>query len=200
MKKIIISFLILLFNISLFAQDEEKGLKLSLQTDLLAYTTSGGWSAWGVAKYKQNRFALAFVNYPNRYKDTYDETGIKNTDRFVRVQLARHFRPTSKLKNFFYGINIEHHWRELEEDNNPDEILNDTHWQGGLFVGFDWHPWSKKENALQNLSIIPWVGFNFRPNTGNQVRVFENTGQVYDIPNFIGRSIGLNVSYTFFKN
>ena len=197
---IIISCLILLFNSSLFAQEEEKELKLSLQTDLLAYTTSGGWSLWGMAQHKQNRLALAFINYPNRGKDTYEETGIKENIRFARLQLARHFKPTSKMKNFFYGINIEHHWRELEEDNNPDEILNDTNWQGGLFVGFDWYPWSKKENALQNISIIPWVGGNYVFNSGEQARVFENTGNVHDIPNFIRRTLGLNISYTFFKN
>ena len=73
-------------------QTEDRALKLSLQTDLIAYTTPGGWSIWGVAQHHQNRLAIAFVNYPNRYRNTYDEIGIKEIDRFARLQLIRFFK------------------------------------------------------------------------------------------------------------
>ena len=87
-------------------------------------------------------FHLAFVNYPNRFRDIYEETGIKESPRWFRIQLSREFKPTFKLRNFFYGFNIEHQWRELKEDDNPEEILNDTHWQFGVFAGYDWEPWA----------------------------------------------------------
>lgn len=95
----------LLLSKSLFAQSNEKGLKLSLQTDLIAYTTPGGWSIWGVVQHHQNKLSLAYVNFPNRYREIYDDTGIEELDRFARIQLARYFKPTSKLRNFFYGAN-----------------------------------------------------------------------------------------------
>jgi len=151
-------------------------------------------------QHHQNKLSLAYVNYPNRYRDIYDESGVEELDRFVRVQLARYFNSTSKLRNFFYGANVEYHCRKLEEDNNPDEILNDTNWKLGPFIGFEWHPFSKKENALNNLSIIPWIGFNLRPNNTDQDRVFENTGTIYDKPDPVEGALGLNVSYTFYKN
>lgn len=185
----------------LLAQDYNKKLKLSIQTDLLAYTTQGGWSVWGVAQFHQNKVAIAFVNYPNRYKDIYEETGIKETDRFLRLQLTRYFKPTSRLKDFFYGINAEYHWRELEEDNNPNEILDDTHWKVGAIVGYEWHPWNKKDNALSNLSIVPWLGLSYFPNQDVPIRVFENTGNVYGLSSTTVLDIpfGLNISYTFFQ-
>jgi hypothetical protein len=181
------------------AQSASPNLKLSIQTDLLAYTTAGGWSAWLTAQYHQNRLSLAFVNYPNRFRSIYDETGIKEIDRFARLQLSRNFKPTSRLKNFHYGMNVEYHWRQLEEDNNVEEILNDTNWRLGAFIGYDWQPFSNKENALNNLSIIPWIGINARPNNRTEVRVFENTGSIYPIPSFFGAALGLNISYTFYK-
>jgi len=175
LKNIFLVLTISLFSINSFAQENDKKLSISLQTDLLAYTTPNGWSAWGVAKYSQNKLALAFVNYPNRSTDV---EGVQENMQFIRMQLSRHLNPTSKLNGFFYGINIEHHWRELLEENNPNEILNDTHMEGGIFIGYEWHPWKKKDNALQNLSITPWLGANYVFGSGTQERVFENTGTV----------------------
>jgi len=201
MKKTII---LLILNIGFlstgFSQDEIKEIKLSLQTDLLAYTTLGGWSAWATAQYKQNKLSIAYVNYPNRYRSIYEETDIKENARWVRFQLSRHLKPTSKLKNFFYGLNIEHHWRELEEDNNPDEILNDTHWQLGVFLGYEWQPWRKKENAMHKIFITPWLGANYLPTFSELGRVFENTASIYDIPNLIRPTVGVNIGYTFYNN
>jgi len=201
MRQITILFFVLFLGSSLFAQDEEGGLKLSLKTDLLAYTTPGGWSIWGVAQHHRNKLALAYVNYPNRRRDMYDDSGIKEIDRFMRIQLARYFKPTSKLRNFFYGANYEHHWRQLEEDNNPDETLNDTHWKIGAIIGYEWHPWAKKDNALNNLSIIPWAGLNYAPNNIVPIRVFENTGNVYGLTSTMAVDIplGINISYAFYK-
>lgn len=193
-------FLFLIFTASIFAQSTEGNqVKLSLQTDLLAYTTAGGWSAWASAQVNRYKLSLAYVSYPNRFRNIYEETGIKENPRWLRVQLSRAFKPTSKLRNFFYGLNIEHHWRELEEDNNPDEILNDTQWQLGLFVGYDWAPWRNKESALRNLSVIPWVGLNGIAHNSEKARVFENTGSLYSIPDPIRSTIGINLSYTFFQ-
>lgn len=201
MKKIILLSILSFLSHFLFAQENNEEIKLSLQTDLLAYTTLGGWSAWGVAQHRRNKLSVAFVNYPNRYRNTYDEIGIKEIDRFTRLQLTRFFKPTSKLKHFFYGINAEYHWRELEEDDNPNEILNDTHWKLGVVIGYEWHPWNQKNNFTKNLSIIPWVGLNYFPSQNVPVRVFENTGNVYGLNSttVIDIPFGLNISYTFFK-
>lgn len=199
-RAMILSTLFFLSNF-IFAQEENKELKLSLQTDLLAYTTSGGWSIWGVVQHDRNRIALSFVNYPNRYRNTYDEIGIKEIDRFARLQLTRFFKPTSKLRHFFYGINTEYHWRELQEDNNPNEILNDTHWKVGAVTGYEWHPWNKKDNTLKNLSVIPWFGLNYFPTHNVPIRVFENTGNAYGLNSttIIDIPFGINISYTFIK-
>lgn len=197
--KTVFLFLTLWTGKAVFAQSEPPDLKVAVQTDLLAYTTAGGWSAWLSADYKRNRLALAYVNYPNRFRDIYDETGIKETDRWLRIQLSRQFKPTSFLRNFYYGLNIEHHWRELEEDNNPDEVLEDTHWQFGIFAGYEWQPWKKKENALRNVFITVWAGANYLPRSTELGRVFENTASVYDTPELIRSTIGVNVGYTFYK-
>ncbi|MEL6593787.1 MAG: hypothetical protein AAFQ87_06340 [Bacteroidota bacterium] len=179
--------------------EEEKTLRLSLQTDLLAYTTPGGWSAWASAHYDRYKLSVAYVNYPNRFRDISEETGIQENPQWIRIQLSQQFRPEAKLRNFFYGLNLEHHWRELTEVDNPDEILNDTQWQLGLFAGYEWVPWRNKENASRNISIIPWLGLNGIPNNENLSRVFENTGSVYNIPSPVRSTIGINISYTFFQ-
>ncbi len=201
MPKCYILFLSIWISITLSAQENTKDFKLSAQTDIAAYTSLGGWSIWGVAQHDRNRIALSFVNYPNRYRNTYDEIGIKEIDRFARLQLTRFFKPTSKLRHFFYGINAEYHWRELEEDNNPNEILNDTHWKLGAVIGYEWHPWNKKVSALKNLSVIPWFGLNYFPTQNLQVRIFENSGNVYGLNSttVIDIPFGINISYTFIK-
>jgi len=65
--------------------EEENGLKVSLQTDLLAYTTPEGWSAWASAQY--DRYKL-YVSYPNRLRERYEETGIRENFRWLRIQLS----------------------------------------------------------------------------------------------------------------
>jgi len=195
-KKLTILLLVVIFGCPVLAQNSDNEFKISLQTDLLAYTTKNGYSAWGVAKHGQNKLALAYINYPNRSTDV---AGVQENMRFVRLQLSRHFNPSSKLRNFYYGINIEHHWRELEEDDNPDEVLNDTRWEGGLFIGYEWQPWKKKDNALKNISIIPWLGANYVFDGGGQTRVFENTGTIYSNTSTIRRTQGINISYTIFS-
>lgn len=200
MQYLSVVLLSLFLTTNILAQPtEEANFKLSLQTDVLAYTAAGGWSAWASAELNRNKLSVAFVRYPNRFRDIYQETGIQENPSWLRIQLSREFKPTSKLKNFFYGLNLEHHWRELVEDNNPDEILSDTHWQLGLMGGYEWAPWIKKENALQNISLIFWAGLNFIPNNVNMSRVFENTGSVYAIPGIFRNTIGINISYTFFQ-
>jgi len=200
MKKLLLALLLVLMAYQpVKAQEELPKLQLSLQTDLLAHTTAGGWSAWASAQLDRYKLSVAFVRYPNRFRDIYEETEIKETPSWIRIQLSREFKPTSKLRHFFYGLNVEHQWRELEEDGNPDEVLNDTHWQVGVFAGYDWAPWRKKDNALSKVSIIPWLGLNGIPANVNMARVFENTGSVYPIPSAVRSTIGLNLSYTFFQ-
>lgn len=200
MKKAAILYFLTFFATSIYAQDDEGGVRLSAQTDLLAYTTANGWSIWGTAQYDLYKFSVAFDNYPNRYRSIYDEIGIKETGRWMRFQLSRHFKPTSSLRNFHYGVNIEHHWRELKEDNNPGEILKDTHWQLGVFIGYIWTPWKENENALTNFFIAPWLGLNFLPTNTKMARVFENTASIYPIPGIVRPTIGINIGYTFYKN
>jgi hypothetical protein len=199
--KCIILFLCVFIGKEAFTQSEPPNLKLSVQTDLLAYTTPGGYSAWLSAEHKRHKLSIAFVNYPNRFRDKYDETGIKETPRWLRFQLSRKFfKPTSKFKNLHFGLNVEHHWRQLEEDNNPDEILNDTHWELGVFAGYDWQPWKNKENALRNIFLTPWVGGNYLPTNTEMARVFENTASIYKIPNPLRLTVGINIGYTFYQN
>ena len=80
MKQITILFFGLIFNSLLFGQTDEKALKISLQTDLIAYTTPGGWSAWLAIQHHQNKLSLAYVNFPNRYAEYYEETGLKESE------------------------------------------------------------------------------------------------------------------------
>lgn len=111
MQRLSIVLLFLMATTCSFAQfPEGERLKLSLQTDLLAYTTPGGWSAWVSGQVKPYKLSLAFVNYPNRFRDIYEETGIQENPRWLRIQLSQEFKPTSKLRHFLIGLNAEHHW------------------------------------------------------------------------------------------
>jgi len=165
---------------------------------LIAYTAPGGWSIWGVAQHHQNKLSLAYVNFPDRYADYYEESGLKETDRFFRVQLARYFNPQSSFRNFYVGANLEYHLRELEEDNNP-ETLDDTGYKLAPVLGYEWHPWHKKENAIQNFSIAIWAGPTFLLSYDDEL-VFPQTESAYEAREAIEASLGVNLSYTFYKN
>lgn len=198
MKQIVFVFLLFILTHSLFAQSNEKGLKLSLQTDLVAYTTTGGWSIWGVVQHHQNKISLAYVNFPNRYKDYYDESGLKENDRFFRLQYARYFNPDKKMKNFYVGANFEYHLRELEEDGST-ETLEETGFKLAPIFGYEWHPWKKKENILQNVSLALWAGPTFLIGYDKEI-VFQQSGSIYESREIIEAAFGVNVSYTFYKN
>ena len=179
------------------AQTEDQDLKISVQTDLVAYTTSGGWSAWLAVQHHENKLSLAYVNFPNRYADYYDDSGMQELDRFFRLQYARYFKPESKFKNFYLGANFEYHLRELEEDNHT-EILEDEGFKIAPIVGYEWHPFTKKENALNNLSLAIWAGPTFLISYDEEL-VFQS-GSVYEERESVEGSIGVLVSYTFYKN
>ena len=198
MKQITILFFALIFNSLLFAQTEDKALKISLQTDVIAYSAPGGWSAWLAIQHHQNKLSLAYVNFPDRYADYYEESGLKETDRFFRLQYARYFNPEKALKNLYVGANFEYHLRELEEDNNP-ATLEDTGFKIAPIVGYEWHPWGKKDNALSNLSLALWAGPTFLISYDDEL-TFEGTGSVYEARESVEVSVGLLVSYTIFKN
>ena len=194
MKQTILILFVIAFIQPSFAQDTNTpGFKLSLQTDLIAYTTAGGYSIWGVAQHHKNRLSLAYVNYPNRYATVYEETGIREDDRFVRLGLWRY---SSDKHGFFYGLNFEYHWLELTEDGNT-EIINDTNFKIGLIAGYEWRPWNKKDNFLSNISIAPWAGPTFILN--NEEHVFTQTGSISEAGSPIEVSVGLNLGYTFYK-
>jgi len=198
MKQLTIIFFSLFLSISLLGQTEDRGLKMSLQTDLIAYTTEGGWSAWYAVQHHQNKISLAYVNFPNRYAEYYDESGLQEKDQFFRVQLARYFSPESKMKNFYYGANLEYHSRTLEEDNNA-ATLEDVGYKVAPILGYEWHPWGKKENALNNLSLAIWAGPTFLIDYDDEL-VFANTESVYEAPESVEVSVGVLLSYTFYKN
>lgn len=201
-KQFSASFLCLIFfcACSVIAQEKDKGLKISLQTDLLAYTTEGGWSAWVAFQHHQNKLSFAYVNFPNRYSDDYDETGVKDNDRFFRIQFARYFNPDKKMKNFFYGVNFQYHFRELMEDNTPN-TLDANGFKIAPIIGFEWHPWAKKENAFNNLSLVLWVGPTFLFGDGFEDEfIFPDTGTIYPARDRVEGSAGVLISYTIFKN
>jgi hypothetical protein len=198
MKQITLLVLLFILTHSLFAQNEEKGLKLSLQTDLIAYTTKGGWSIWGVVQHHQDKLSLAYVNFPNRYKDYYEESSLKENDRFFRLQYARYLNPDKKMKNFYVGGNFEYHLRELEEDNSA-ETLNETGFKLAPIFGYEWHPWKKKDNALQNFSLALWAGPTFLLGYDKEI-VFQQSGNIYEPREPVEVSVGINISYTFYKN
>lgn len=191
-------FILLSFVQFANAQTEDKALKISLQTDLIAYTTSGGWSAWLAIQHYENKLSFAYVNFPNRYADYYDESGLQELDRFFRIQYARYFNPESKLRDFFIGANLEYHLRELEEDDNT-ATLEDSGFKIAPILGYEWHPWGKKDNALSNLSLVIWAGPTFLIGYDEEL-VFENTGSIYEARETIEGSVGVLLSYTIFKN
>ncbi len=198
MKHIICTLFLFILGNSTFAQTEDKALKLSLQTDLIAYTTPGGWSIWGVIQHHENKLSLAYVNFPNRYAEYYDESGLKEHDQFFRLQYARYFNPEKRMKDFYYGINLEYHLRELEEDNSTEK-LEDTGFKVAPIIGYEWHPWGKKDNVLQNLSLALWAGPTFLISYDDEL-IFQETGSIYEARESVEVSLGINVSYTFYKN
>ena len=141
---------------------------------------------------------MAYVNFPDRYAEYYEESGLKETDRFFRLQYARYFNPEKALKNLYVGANFEYHLRELEEDNNP-ATLEDTGFKIAPIVGYEWHPWGKKNNALSNLSLALWAGPTFLISYDDEL-TFEGTGTAYEARESVEASVGVLVSYTIFKN
>jgi hypothetical protein len=194
-KTLILVWLLLTTSLPTYSQANLPKTSVSLQTDLLAYTTKGGYSVWGVVRHGQNQFALAFVNYPNRDKSYYDESGLKENDQFVRVGLARYWNK-KKLKFLFYGVHLEYHWRELREDGSSEQ-LTDTYLAFAPVIGYHWFPF--KKSGLSRLSLMAWAGPRIRPNFYKQDRVFEQTGSVYPASSFVDGSFGFNIGYQLFS-
>ncbi len=198
LRTIVIIFLVIISSYPVLAQNKGKEFKISLQTDLVAYTTPGGWSAWGVAQYQKNQLSVGYINYPNRDKSYYYNTGIKEDDRFIRVTASRYLKHQSFLKYFFYGANFEYHWRLLEETVTR-ELVKDTHIKIGPFIGSNWYPWAKKENFLKSFSVMTWASPVFIAGGENQDKAFETTGNIYDNQKTFNISFGVNISYTIFE-
>lgn len=197
-----IATILLLFCIgtTAFGQQEDPDLELSIQTSLLAYTTEGGWSAWATFRHNQNRFSLAFVNFPNRYSEDYETYGVQDDDRFIRLQVARHFKPQSKLKDMYIGANFQYHFRQLSEEGG-NTTLDATGVKMGAIIGYDWRPWCEQKNAFRNLSFGLWAGLAFLLGDGfTDVIVFPDTGTVYPARECIEFAAGLMVGYTLFRS
>lgn len=76
MRYIVILMLVFSSCISTRAQsEEENGLKVSLQTDLLAYTTPEGWSAWASAQYDRYKLSLAYPCKGRKWRYCFDRQG-----------------------------------------------------------------------------------------------------------------------------
>ena len=67
-------------------------------------------------------------------------------------------------------------------------------------LGFEWHPWSKKENASQNFSLVLWAGPSFPFGGYEDKFVFQNTESIYPAKEKVEASLGVLISYTLFKN
>ncbi|ADB39725.1 hypothetical protein [Spirosoma linguale] len=177
------------------AQPTQPKTSISLQTDLLGYTTKGGYDVWGVLRHDQYQLALAFVNYPNRDKSYYGQSGLKENDQFVRLGLTRYWNK-KKWKALFYGVHLEYHWRELLEDGSS-ERLTDRHIAFAPVIGYHWFPF--KQGGLRRFSAMIWAGPRLRPYFYKQDRVFEQTGSVYPSPSFVDLSLGLHIGYQLFN-
>ena len=197
MKKfaLVLTLLATLTGTSALAQTEDPTLQIAVETDVLAYTSLGGFSIWGTVQHHKNRLSISYVNYPNRYRGIYNDTGIKDDDQWLRLSLWRYWNDTHRL---FYGINGEYHWRTLTEDENTEELSEDDI-QIGAIVGYHWHPFRKKDNALNNLSFSVWAGVNYRLLSMREARVFEQTGSIYEMPSLFEPAGGINIIYTLFK-
>lgn len=178
------------------AQTDPPKLQIAVETDLIAYTSLGGYSAWATVQHHRNRLSISYVNYPNRRRGIYNDTGIQEDDRFLRLSLWRYW---NDQHTWMYGLNGEYHWRRLVEDGNASEELNDSYVSLGFIVGYHWHPFNERENALQNLSFSAWAGVNYLFPSTVKARVFEQTGSVYNSLAPFGPTIGVNVSYTLFQ-
>ncbi len=186
--------LLLLGSWAAQAQTGPISTSVSVQTDLLAYTTKGGYSIWSVARRGQNQVSLSFVNYPNRNKSYYQTSGLKENDQFVRLGLMRYWNK-KKWKSLFYGIHLEYHWRELSEDGSPEK-LHDQHIAFAPIMGYTWHPIHKA--GLNRLVVMGWAGPRLRPYFYKQDRVFEQTGSVYPTPSFVDLALGITIGYELF--
>jgi len=89
LKYTLTTVLIIFFGNTMTGQDDAPNFKLSLQTDLIAYTTPGGWSAWLAMQHHQNKLSFAYVNFPDRYADYSEETGLIENDQLDEKLLCR---------------------------------------------------------------------------------------------------------------
>ncbi len=199
MKKITILFFTLLLGVSLFAQDEEKKLKLSLQTDILSYSlfNPSGYSIWLGGQKNLNQILLVFENNPDVEQSYHLRTGIKEDENLLRLVLSRYVGSDKWYKNFYYGLNLEYYWSDLEEIVTREQ-QNKNNFRIGTQFGYSWTPWRKKSNFLRNLDIIPWAAVNYRLNN-DETTTFEVTGNIHDNQDKFYFPFGLNISFTLYQ-
>ena len=176
------------------AQTDSSTLQISAETDLIDYTSLGGFSVWGTVQKHKNRLSISYVNFPNRYRGIYKETGVKDHDQWLRLSLWRYL---NNKHSFFYGVNGEYHWRKLTEDESFEEISEDDI-QIGTILGYHWRPFKAKESNLSDLSFSAWAGVNFRILSMREARVFELTGSIYELPPVFEPTGGVNIIYTLY--
>ncbi|MEM7655992.1 MAG: hypothetical protein AAF399_07675 [Bacteroidota bacterium] len=180
---------------SLWAQGGEGNVKLSLQTNLLSYTNSDGYSLWIAGQSGLNQVFLGFDQAPSFDNSYYYTTGIKENARSLRLVWSRYVGTNKWYRDFFYGPHAEYHWSLLEETITR-ERQNTEHLRAGLMVGYHWTPWGKKDNFLQPIGILPWVSFSYRFGSSNQQTTFERTGNTHDNSQALYHSFGLNLRNT----
>lgn len=86
-----LSFLLLGMAHAVGAQTKSRTLHIAVETDIIDYISLGGFSIWGSVQKHKNRLSISYVNFPNRYRGIYNNTGIKDDDQFLRLSLWRYW-------------------------------------------------------------------------------------------------------------
>ena len=192
MKRLRVLLGILIVSGTAFAQDSD--MTLSLQTDVTSFFTQGGYSIWLSGQKKRNQIQVSFENTPNAEQSFYYNHGIREDNKTLRISLAKYIGLDRWYERWYYGLNLEYVWSHLEETVTR-ETKNANHFRTGILIGYNWHPFSKKNSFLKNIGIMPWFSYNYRFNYKNQSKRFEITGNTYNNQKAFYTSYGVNISY-----
>lgn len=176
------------------AQDTHaKPHSLSIQTDLLAYTSKGGYSLWGVYRRGNNQAYLAWVHYPNTNKNAESADDFTETRSWFRLGFTRYLAP-QQLKGLYAGVNLEYYWRSIEE-KATSALIQDNYFAFAPIVGYTFSP--IPEGKLSPFTVMLWAGARFRPNYYRYDHVFTDTGAVFPLPSPVELTLGINLGWRF---